>query len=117
MIFLKPANDDYGQSAQYSIYVYHNNREKKAGSTWEMKGITPDMDEAISHARLFFDTSQFGKVEVKKRIYDNVSEQAQDTTIKVFEKKAGGRIASLCMVSAALMAALILATGITVSGG
>lgn len=116
MTFLKPANDDYGQSAQYSIYVYHNNREKKAGSTWEMKGITPDMDEAISHARLFFDTSQFGKVEVKKRVYDNVAEQAQDTTIKVFEKKTGW-IASFCVASAALMAALILVTGITISSG
>lgn len=107
MASLKAANDT-GHDAQYSIYVYHGCRRNRPNTPWEMKGVTPHLEEAMENARIFFNTRQFCKVEVKKRVYDTLSAQSQDMTIKVYEL-GYSKALNIIVASAALIAGLVLA--------
>jgi len=101
---------DYARNAYFSIYVYHANQRNKANPSWEMKGVTYSEQEAIDSAQLFYDTSQFIKVEVKKRVYDTLNAQSQDVTIKVFQENQRQK-RSIFKAFLALIGALFMVAG------
>lgn len=78
------ATQQASASIEYSVYVYHA-PTKKQKSSWEMKGVTNDMDKALLSAQSFFDSKEFQKVEVKKKYFDEKNDRTIDMTLKTFQ--------------------------------
>lgn len=73
---------------EYSIYVYHYACDIEEGYTdWEKIGVTSCIQDAVNQAQNLFDTSDFKKVEIKKKFYDTKYQRVVDATYKVFQDK------------------------------
>lgn len=73
---------------EFSIYVYHYACDIEEGHTdWEKIAVTPCIQDAVNQAQNLFDTSEFKKVEIKKKYYDTKYQRVVDATYKVFQNK------------------------------
>lgn len=78
------------KSIEYSVYTFDGRKSGKRDATWHKALTSKDMHHALKTAQNLFGTNKFGKVEVKKKYYDEKNDRTIDMSIKTYEKKKKG---------------------------
>lgn len=97
---------------EYSVYVFHDPKSKKAQSKWEKVEVTNNMDKAMKSAEDLIEKRVYPKVEVKKKFFDEKNNRTVDITLKVLEGKVKRSMGTIDWVLIAIICGA-LAFGIT----
>lgn len=75
----------YDVVEEYDVYIYNKPLTKQGDEAWEKKRTTANRLRALAAARKLHESNRYGRVEIKKKAYDRVSQRATATTFKVYE--------------------------------
>lgn len=98
---------------EYSVYVFHKMipETQKEPVNWELKFLSADMSDALTHAAALYNTRKYYKVEVKKKAYHDKTDTYRDETLKTYDESISpGKKEikkKLIVISAALASAFI----------
>ena len=74
---------------EYTIYAYNKYCEHKIGhNKWQCLSSGKDACKVLQEAEIFFNSSKFQKVEVKKKFFDKKNDRYAISTFKVFSNKS-----------------------------
>lgn len=74
--------------AEYIIYAYQNFEAGKVGhNKWQVLSVVPEQEQALQTAHHFYESNDYKKIEVKKKIFDQKSKRYIASTLKTLEKK------------------------------
>ena len=76
------------ESYEYIVYTFQR-CDKKQQDKWQLQECFENEREALYAAKNLFDSGQFCRVEVKEKYTDSLHGHISDTTLKVFQRKAG----------------------------
>lgn len=71
---------------EYSVYTF-----EKGENSWQMAGMTNDMQKALASAEKMLESGKYEKIEVKQKYFDKKSNRVVDMSLKtmVYKKKSG----------------------------
>jgi 23S rRNA A1618 N6-methylase RlmF len=106
----------YDVAEEYDVYIYNPPLTKQGDEAWEKKRTTVNRLRALAAARKLHESKKYGRVEIKKKAYDQKNRRSVSTTFKVYEgvkqapKKSYALHIALGMALAASVAVLALIT-------
>ncbi len=77
--------------AEYIIYAYQDFEVGRVGhNKWQVLSVVPEQGQAMKTAHHFYQSNDYKKIEVKKKIFDQQSKRYIASTLKTLEKKSYG---------------------------
>lgn len=74
--------------AEYIIYAYQHFEAGRVGhNKWQVLSVVPEQDQALKTAHHFYQSKDYKKIEVKKKVFDEKSKRYTASTLKVLEKR------------------------------